>query len=65
VTPIKLTDEQRAVCAAIGVSEEAFAKALVAPPAHPGLTDEQRAVCAAIGVSEEAFHKTLTDESTT
>ncbi len=54
----KLTDEQRAVCAAVGVSEADFLKALEAAPViQSELTNEQRAVCAAVGISEAAFLK--------
>ncbi|HEX4196745.1 MAG TPA: hypothetical protein VHZ26_04825 [Caulobacteraceae bacterium] len=49
-----LTDEQRAACAAIGVSEAAFLKAAAPAPATKLTVDEQ-AACRALGVSEADF----------
>jgi phage I-like protein len=49
-----LTDEQRAVCAAVGVSEAAFLKASTSAPAAQ-LTAEQQATCRALGVPEANF----------
>lgn len=49
-----LTDEQRAVCAAVGVSEAAFLSAATSAPATK-LTADQQAICQALGVPEVNF----------
>jgi hypothetical protein len=59
MTRAGITNEQRAICAAVGVSEAAFLSAAAAMvSAQSKLTDEERKVCQAIGITEDSFLRT-------